>query len=417
MTIAETEIIAGGGSQTGGFVGNGRWGDYSAMVVDPSSPATFWYTTEYMQSTSSQGWKTRIASFSFDVIFSMTLSASPETVCIGESSQLNAAAAGGSGNYTYTWTSDPAGFTSNLQNPVVSPTDSTLYICSIFDGTNTITDTIAVNVNFPASANAGDDGTVCGNSAYNLNGQATNYNALIWSTSGDGIFSLASVINPTYTPGPNDILSGMATLSLTAYPHFPCPDPAVDALELTIVPAPSVSAGKDTTVCLWELPFVCLGEASGASALMWTTNGDGTFSSPNDPGSKYFPGTNDILTGSVVLKLTGDPVSPCTGQANDEMTLILDPCVGIGERSAEAMQIVVLPNPSQGIFTLTATGLQKGNAVISITDGKGAEIYRNTVPVTSLDRLKIDISSQPAGIYWLKTDSGNSSSTQKLVIQ
>lgn len=417
MTIAETEIIAGGGSQTGGFVGNGRWGDYSAMVVDPSSPATFWYTTQYMQSTSSQGWKTRIASFSFDVVFSMTLSASPGTICIGESSQLNAVPAGGSGNFTYSWTSDPAGFTSNLQNPVVSPTDTTLYICSIFDGTNTITDTIAVNVNFPATAIAGEDGIVCGNAAYGLNGQATNYNTLIWSTSGDGTFSLASVINPTYTPGPNDILNGVATLTLTAYPNSPCPDPAVDALELTIVPAPVVSAGQDTTVCLWELPFVCLGEASGTSALIWTTNGDGTFGNPSDPGSKYFPGANDILTGSVVLKLTGDPVSPCTGQASDEITLILDPCVGIGEVSAEDIRIVVLPNPSQGFFTLTASGLKKGTAVITITDGKGAEVYRRTVPVAALDRYKIDIQNQPAGIYWLKVDSGSNSSTQKLIVQ
>ena len=157
MTIQETEIIAGGGSQTGGFVGNGRWGDYSSMVVDPSNPATFWYTTEYMQTTSSQGWKTRIASFSFDVVFSMTLSATPETVCIGDSSQLNAVPAGGSGTYTYSWTSDPPGFTSSLQNPWVSPQDTTQYICNIFDGTNTITDTIAVNVNLPASSNAGTD--------------------------------------------------------------------------------------------------------------------------------------------------------------------------------------------------------------------------------------------------------------------
>jgi hypothetical protein len=52
MTIEETTIVNGGGSQTGGFMGNGRWGDYSSMSIDPSAPATFWYTQEYMQSTS-----------------------------------------------------------------------------------------------------------------------------------------------------------------------------------------------------------------------------------------------------------------------------------------------------------------------------------------------------------------------------
>ncbi len=62
MTITEGEIIAGGGSQTHS---SGRWGDYSMMSVDPIDDATFWYTTEYIQSTGSAPWKTRIGSFTF----------------------------------------------------------------------------------------------------------------------------------------------------------------------------------------------------------------------------------------------------------------------------------------------------------------------------------------------------------------
>lgn len=62
MTITEGEIIAGGGSQTHS---SGRWGDYSMMSVDPIDDATFWYTTEYIQSTGSAPWKTRIGAFTF----------------------------------------------------------------------------------------------------------------------------------------------------------------------------------------------------------------------------------------------------------------------------------------------------------------------------------------------------------------
>ena len=62
MTLAETSIIEGTGSQTHS---SGRWGDYSAMAVDPVDDCTFWYTTEYYSATSSAGWKTRIASFRF----------------------------------------------------------------------------------------------------------------------------------------------------------------------------------------------------------------------------------------------------------------------------------------------------------------------------------------------------------------
>ena len=43
----------------------GRWGDYSAMNVDPSDDCTFWYTQEYYAVNSNSGWSTRVGSFKF----------------------------------------------------------------------------------------------------------------------------------------------------------------------------------------------------------------------------------------------------------------------------------------------------------------------------------------------------------------
>jgi hypothetical protein len=53
----EFNIFGSGGSQ--GV--SSRWGDYSAMSVDPVDDCTFWYTTEYF-SSSTGNWGTRIAS-------------------------------------------------------------------------------------------------------------------------------------------------------------------------------------------------------------------------------------------------------------------------------------------------------------------------------------------------------------------
>jgi hypothetical protein len=44
---------------------SGRWGDYSAMNVDPSDDCTFWYTQEYYAVNSNSGWSTRVGSFKF----------------------------------------------------------------------------------------------------------------------------------------------------------------------------------------------------------------------------------------------------------------------------------------------------------------------------------------------------------------
>jgi Carboxypeptidase regulatory-like domain len=62
MPQGEGTFVAGAGSQTGG--GN-RWGDYSAMTVDPTDDCTFWFTAQYFTVTSAATWTTRISSFKF----------------------------------------------------------------------------------------------------------------------------------------------------------------------------------------------------------------------------------------------------------------------------------------------------------------------------------------------------------------
>lgn len=57
----EAIMQAGGGSQTGAS----RWGDYSALFIDPADNLTFWHTHEYYSANSSQSWNTRIGKFRF----------------------------------------------------------------------------------------------------------------------------------------------------------------------------------------------------------------------------------------------------------------------------------------------------------------------------------------------------------------
>jgi hypothetical protein len=59
---AESIIQAGTGSQLQNL---SRWGDYSAMTVDPVDDCTFWYTSEYLKTNGTWNWSTRIASFTF----------------------------------------------------------------------------------------------------------------------------------------------------------------------------------------------------------------------------------------------------------------------------------------------------------------------------------------------------------------
>jgi hypothetical protein len=64
MTLGEGTVIDGTGVQR---TTNSRWGDYTAMSVDPTDDCTFWYVNEYYtlagQVSSTAGWQTRIGTF------------------------------------------------------------------------------------------------------------------------------------------------------------------------------------------------------------------------------------------------------------------------------------------------------------------------------------------------------------------
>jgi len=59
---SEATLVAGTAAQTG----INRWGDYSALTIDPVDDCTFWYTNEYIgPDATGNKWNTRIGSFMF----------------------------------------------------------------------------------------------------------------------------------------------------------------------------------------------------------------------------------------------------------------------------------------------------------------------------------------------------------------
>jgi hypothetical protein len=108
----ENTILNGAGSQTSGL---SRWGDYSAMTIDPGDDCTFFYTNEYQKASGSFNWSTRIASFKFPsctsappVLTTITVSPSSASVQTGGTKQFTATGLDQFGNPmspqpTFTW--------------------------------------------------------------------------------------------------------------------------------------------------------------------------------------------------------------------------------------------------------------------------------------------------------------------------
>ncbi|MCQ2228772.1 MAG: gliding motility-associated C-terminal domain-containing protein [Bacteroidales bacterium] len=91
---------------------------------------------------------------------SVTLTATPETICEGQSSVLTASAAGGSGVYTYTWT----GVSSSTNTATVSPIVDTEYKVSVTDNKKcaaTSDASVTVKVNKKPTFTATPDREVC----------------------------------------------------------------------------------------------------------------------------------------------------------------------------------------------------------------------------------------------------------------
>ena len=126
MTLAESTIISGTGSQTyyDASRPKSRWGDYSGMMTDPSVPNTFWYTQEYYQTTSTASWRTRIAEFQLGTVpFTANFIADHTTPLLNSTVNLTDLTVGAPTGWT--WSFSPSSITyvsgtnANSQNPQV----------------------------------------------------------------------------------------------------------------------------------------------------------------------------------------------------------------------------------------------------------------------------------------------------------
>ena len=158
---AEVNVVTGAGSQTGSL---SRWGDYSAMTVDPVDDCTFWYTTEYMKTTGSFNWATRIANFKFPTCGGVqtpdfSIGAAPSTLSIpqggnGTSTITITSLAGFNGATTLSASGLPTGVTAAFSsNPVTPPANgSATSVLTLTASGSATTGTVNVTVNGTSGA-------------------------------------------------------------------------------------------------------------------------------------------------------------------------------------------------------------------------------------------------------------------------
>ncbi len=230
------------------------------------------------------------------------------------------------------------------------------------------------------------------------------------------LYNLISIVNDTTGtwsgPGPisggyqGTFIPGVSLPGNYVYTNAPygtgigCPL-AYDSLQVTLLPAPVVNLGNDTTICLNQ--SLLLNAAAGTgNTYLWNNGVTG-------PTVLAFTSSMVTVTNNYTVNVTN--TNGCI--STDSIAVTFQICSGISESSNEN-SFYIFPNPSSGNFQINVPAQLNATRTYKIFNSLGAIVQKGVInDATSKQLIKLDNS----GVYWLQIETNNSvSALKKLVI-
>jgi len=332
--------------------------------------------------------------------------ATPPTICEGEATQLQAIPSGGSGSYSYTWYSEPEGFTSNAPNPMASPLENTTYFVEVNDGLITITGQTAVVVNnFPETPATPDGETsLCFGeyqSVYSSDGTA-GASSYIWTIEPENAGSInGSGLTATVTW--DEMYIGTVEISVAGINDCGEGMPS-EILDVSMNELPMVDLGEDISICANETAMLDAGNPG--SQYLWSTGATTQTIQVDSSG-----------TGIGLAEYWVEVTNPASCSSTDTIAVYFDDCTGLLE-IGKAWDIKVSPNPSNGVFNIQINSNASGNIEMAICNLVGNVVYYEpSIGVEGIIFRSVDMQAKPAGIYFLTVKGNGINLKKKLVIQ
>ncbi|MDP1802621.1 MAG: LamG-like jellyroll fold domain-containing protein [Bacteroidota bacterium] len=227
---------------------------------------------------------------------------------------------------------------------------------------------------------------VCPNENIQLQQMATNApNTWAWQMAG---------ATPSTSPLANPVISfanpGTYTVSLIATNSFGPSAPVTQTV--TVKPVPNVTTSANNTLICNGNSVVLL--ASGANTYTWSN-------------AQTFPAINVSPSVTTTYSVIGTATNGCQNYA--AITINVSPCTAL-KQNATYNHFEVYPNPSSGIFMISATNEIKE---VTIFDVLGELILKTDL--RAHETKQIDISDKDTGIYFVKLKVEGTTLTRKII--
>jgi len=285
-------------------------------------------------------------------------------------------------------------------------------------GTN-VSDDMILTIVGETTVGAGNDTTTCENEVHTLSGVANNFESVLWTTTGDGTFDDASLLDASYTLGVNDILFGSVDLILTAYAAAPCLGDTLDMMTLSVnynpeqpqLPLGPVSVDLNNTL-VSEYTTTHL---DNTTSYTWYLDPEeaGTITGNDTIGTVNW----DILfLGEASVKVAG--VNDCgSSEFSDPLLITVINSVGVVDIQ-EDISVNIVPNPSSGKFIVAVASSHHSIFDISIVNQLGKVIIEsNEIDFSNISEKSFEIDNVPAGIYYVIVQNNDSRIVKKLLIK
>jgi gliding motility-associated-like protein len=324
-------------------------------------------------------------------------------------------ASGGSGIYTYAWTSVPAGFTSSIADPTANQLVNTTYYVAVSDGSANVNSQVAVTVNaLPAAPTitAGGPTTFCANGNVTLTSSAgTSY---LWSN-GANTASINVTTAGSYTVKVKNAGGCLSSASAAK---------VVTVNALPIIPA--ITAGGPTAFCAGSSVTLTSSAETGYSwsngvneaSINITTEGSYTVKVTNASGCQSAASVATIVTVNA-LPSASITKADNSGLANNDgiicigTTATLTASGGTFYSWSSGETTAAIVKGTAGTYTVTVTDAN------GCTDTEAVNITVNALPIVTAgsnspvcEGDKINLTSSGGGEYRWSGPNGFTSDNQ-----